>query len=369
MDSPGTIEIARRAIGPDHPPFVVAEMLANHLGSKQRAFDIIKAAKDAGCDAVKLQSYSALTITVDAHGPGFDLTEGPWAGRTLYELYREAAMPWEWHAELFEKAASLSIPIFSAPFDLTAVDLLKSLDAPAYKIASFEITDHELIAACAATEKPLIISTGLSSTKDVTESVDVARAHGCASPILLHCVSGYPTPYSDANLRRITALQRSFPGCHIGLSDHSHGAALAGAAVALGAQVIEKHLTLARVDGGPDSFFSLEPDEMAEVVSDARAAWEATRCLRDGPSAGEKENAGCRRSLYVVADMTVGQEFTRENIRSIRPGHGLAPKYLPDILGRKAICDIARGSPLSWDIVEGHEITSDTKKVSSPGLP
>jgi N-acetylneuraminate synthase len=187
--------------------------------------------------------------------------------------------------------------------------------------------------------------------QDVTEAVDVAKAHGCASPILLHCVSGYPTPPSDANLRRITALQEAFPGCHIGLSDHSQGVALVGAAVALGARVIEKHLTLARADGGPDAFFSLEPDEMAEVVSIAKAVWEATRFLKDGPSAGEKENAGCRRSLYVVADVKVGEEFTRNNVRSIRPGHGLAPKYLPDILGRKAICDIARGAPLSWDLV------------------
>jgi N-acetylneuraminate synthase len=335
-------------------------MSANHLGSKQRAFDIIKAAKDAGCDAVKLQSYRADTITIDAHGPGFDLTEGPWAGRTLYELYRDAAMPWEWHAELFEFGAALGIPIFSAPFDLTAVGLLKSLDAPAYKIASFEITDHELIASCAQTGKPLIISTGLSSMQDVAEAVEVAKAHGCASPILLHCVSAYPTPYSDANLQRITALQNSFPSCVIGLSDHSHGAVLAGAAVALGARVIEKHLTLARTDGGPDSFFSLEPDEMAVVVSTAKAAWEATRVLRDGPSSGEKETAGCRRSLYVVADIKVGEEFSRENVRSIRPGHGLAPKYLSNILGRKAIRDIARGSPLSWDMVEG-----EMKEVAS----
>jgi N-acetylneuraminate synthase len=338
-------------------------MSANHLKSKRRGFDIIKAAKDAGCDAVKLQSYRADSITIDAHGPGFDLTEGPWAGRTLYELYREAAMPWEWHAEFFELGAALGIPIFSAPFDLTAIDLLESLDAPAYKIASFEIVDHELIAGCAETGKPLIVSTGLSSMQDVTEAVDVAKAHGCASPILLHCVSGYPTPYGDANLRRITALQKAFPGCHIGLSDHSHGTALAGGAVALGARVIEKHLTLARADGGPDSFFSLEPNEMAEVVSNAKAVWEATRFLKEGPSAGEKENAACRRSLYVVADIKVGEEFSRENVRSIRPGHGLAPKYLPDILGRKATCDIARGSPLSWDVVEGREIESDKKKA------
>ena len=354
------MEIAGQAIGPNYPPFVVAEMSANHLGSIQRAFDVIKAAKDVGCDAVKLQSYRADTITIDAHGPGFDLTKGPWAGRTLYELYHEAAMPWEWHAELFEFGAAVGIPIFSAPFDLTAVNLLKALDAPAYKIASFEITDHELIASCAMTGKPLIISTGLSTMQDVGEAVKVATTHGCASTILLHCVSAYPTPYSEANLQRVTALQNEFPSCVIGLSDHSLGAALAGAAVALGARVIEKHLTLARADGGPDSFFSLEPDEMAVLVSTAKAAWEATRFLRDGPSSAEQENAGCRRSLYVVAPIKLGEQFTRENVRSIRPGHGLAPKYLPNILGRKAIRDIPRGSPLSWDVVEGGQMGADT---------
>ena len=353
------IEIAGQAICTDCRAFVVAEMSANHLGSKQRAFDIIKAAKAAGCDAVKLQTYRADTITIDAHGPGFDLTEGPWAGRTLYELYREAAMPWAWHAELFDFGAAVGIPIFSSPFDLTAVELLESLDAPAYKIASFEITDHELIATCAKTGKPLLISTGLSSMRDVAEAVEVAKTHGCSPPILLHCVSAYPTPYSEANLQRITTLQNRFPDCVIGLSDHSPGSVLTGAAVALGACVIEKHLTLARNDGGPDSFFSLEPDEMAEVVSHAKVVWEATRILRDSRSRGEEENAGFRRSLYAVAAIKIGERFTRQNVRSIRPGHGLAPKYLPNILGRKAIRDLSRGSPLSWDVVEGGQMGTD----------
>lgn len=346
------VAIAGREIGGDAPPYVIAEMSANHLGDLERALKIVEAAAEAGCDAVKLQTYRADTITIDAQGPGFDIREGPWAGRTLFELYDDAHMPWEWHGKLFEKAAELGIAIFSAPFDLSAVELLKRLDAPAYKIASFEIVDHELIAACAGTGKPLIISTGLAAWAEIQEAVDVARAHGCARPIVLHCVSGYPTPFADANLQRIPYLARRLPEAVIGLSDHSEGPALAAAAVALGAHVIEKHLTLARADGGPDAFFSVEPQEMAQIKSHARAAWEAVRPLSLERSEAERLNENYRRSLYVVADVKAGEPFTRANIRSIRPGGGLKPKYLPDVLGARAARDIRRGEPLAIDMIE-----------------
>ena len=356
--------IAGRQIGADAPPYIIAEMSANHLGDLNRALKIIEAASEAGCDAVKLQTYRADTITIDARGPGFDIEEGPWAGRTLYELYDDAHMPWEWHEALFARAAELDIAIFSAPFDLSAVGLLRSLDAPAYKIASFEIVDHELIAACAATRKPLLISTGLAALDEIREAADVAAAHGCARPIVLHCVSGYPTPYRAANLQRIPYLARALPGAVIGLSDHSEGPALASAAVALGACVIEKHLTLARADGGPDAAFSVEPHEMAEIVKNARAAWEASRPLSFERSDSERLNQNYRRSLYVIADVRKGEAFTRANIRSIRPGGGLKPKYLPDLLGARAARDIARGEPLEISMIErpNNRLQADAKR-------
>lgn len=350
------IAIAGRAIGPDHPPYVIAEMSANHNGRLENALAIVDAAADVGCDAIKMQTYRADTITIDAAGPGFDITEGPWKGRTLFQLYDDAHMPWAWHEPVMKRAAERGIAAFSAPFDLTAVDFLDRLGVPAFKIASYEIVDLDLIGACARTGKPLILSTGLASPQEIDEAVAAARENGCAHPVVLHCVSGYPTPYEEANLQRIGYLKDRLPGCLVGLSDHTPGAAIPGGAVALGACVIEKHITLDRSGGGEDDFFSLEPDEMKQVVDTARAVWAANRTLTLERSASERQTEAGRRSLYIVKPVRAGEVFTRENVRSIRPGRGLKPKYLPDILGRRAARDCAYAEPLSPDMVEGFSI-------------
>lgn len=347
------IAIAGRAIGPDHPPYIIAEMSANHNGSLDTALAIVDAAVEAGCDAIKLQTYRGDTITLNAQGPDFDITQGPWAGRTLYQLYEDAHLPWEWHQPIFDHAKARGIPVFSAPFDLTAVEFLESLNCPAYKIASYEIVDHGLIAACAQTGKPLIISTGLANPTEIQEAVAVARANGCANPIVLHCVSGYPTPYEEANLHRIGYLKDHLPGCLIGLSDHSPGAAIPAGAVALGACVVEKHITLDRTGGGEDDFFSLEPAEMAQVCQQTRAVWAGTRPLRLERAKSEEVTAAGRRSLYVIAPIKAGEVFTRENIRSVRPGHGLPPKYLEAILGKRAHQDLDFAQALSAEMIEG----------------
>lgn len=352
-DTAPTIHIAGRAIGPDHPPYVIAEMSANHNGRLDNALAIVDAAADAGCDAIKMQTYRADTITIEASGPGFDITEGPWKGRTLYQLYDDAHMAWEWHEPVMDRAAERGIAAFSAPFDLSAVDFLDALDVPAFKIASYEIVDLDLIGACARTGKPLILSTGLASPDEIDEAVAAARQNGCAHPIVLHCVSGYPTPYEEANLQRIAFLRERLPGCLIGLSDHTPGAAIPGGAVALGARVIEKHITLDRSAGGEDDFFSLEPAEMKQVVETARAVWAAGRTLTLERSASERQTEAGRRSLYVVKPVKAGEVFTRDNIRSIRPGHGLKPKYLEDVLGKRAARDCAYAEPLSAEMVEG----------------
>ncbi len=355
MSAKPRVEIAGRPIGPGHAPFIIAEMSANHNGSLDTALAIVDAAANAGCDAIKTQTYRADTITIDASGPGFDITEGPWKGRTLHQLYDDAHMPWDWHAPIMARAAERGIAAFSAPFDLTAVDFLAGLDAPAFKIASYEIVDLDLIGACARTGKPLILSTGLASPQEIDEAVSAAQSNGCAHPIVLHCVSGYPTPFEDANLRRITFLQDRLPNCLIGLSDHSPGAAIPAAATALGAHVIEKHITLDRSGGGADDFFSLEPAEMKQVVDQTRAVWAGMGALSLERAASEAQTAAGRRSLYVVAPIRRGEVFTRENIRSIRPGLGLAPRHLEAVLGRKATRDCAFGEPLSADMVDGFE--------------
>jgi len=346
-----TICISGRPIGPDHPPYVIAEMSGNHNGDIDRAFALIDAAKESGADAVKLQTYTADTITIDHHGPGFDIEGGLWAGRSLYELYQEAGTPWEWHAALFEHAAKRGITVFSSPFDPTAVVFLEELGAPAYKIASFELVDLPLIELCAWTGKPLIMSTGMASEQEIAEAVDTARQAGNEQIVLLHCVSGYPTAIADSNLRRIPRLADRF-GTLIGLSDHTPGTVVPTAATALGARVIEKHFTLRRADGGPDAAFSLEPEELRQLVEGTRAGWEA---LGDGVERVEASEAGSvqfRRSLYVVADIPAGGTFTPDNIRSIRPGFGLAPKEIRQILGKRARHAVPRGTPLGWDMVE-----------------
>jgi N-acetylneuraminate synthase len=342
------IAIAGRMIGPDQPPYVIAEMSGNHNGDIGRAFALIEAAKAAAADAVKLQTYTADTITIDHDGPGFMIEGGLWHGRKLHELYGEAHTPWDWHPRLFEHARAVGIACFSSPFDPTAVDFLQSLDAPAYKVASFEIVDTPLVARMARTGKPLIISTGLASPEDITDAVAAARDAGGREIILLHCTSGYPTPADQMHLRTMPDLAQAH-GTLVGLSDHTMGTAVAVAAVALGACVIEKHFTLARADGGVDSAFSLEPEELARLVSDCRDAWAALGSVHYEEVEAEKAGRDLRRSLYVVADVKKGEKLTPENVRSIRPGHGMAPKHLYEVLGRPAARDLKRGEPLAWD--------------------
>jgi N-acetylneuraminate synthase len=344
------VVIAGRPIGPGHPPFIIAELSGNHQGELARALALIDAAKAAGADAVKLQTYTADTLTLDHDGAPFRLSEGPWAGRTLHDLYREAATPWAWHAALFAHARRLGLIVFSAPFDPTAVAFLESFDPPAYKIASFELVDLPLIAVAARCRRPMILSTGLASGDEVAEAVATARGAGCDQLLLLHCVSGYPTPPGEANLRRLSELAAGF-AVPCGLSDHTLGTAVAVAAVALGACVIEKHLTLARADGGPDAGFSLEPDEFARLSRDCRDAWAALQPLLPGIAGSERMSMAFRRSLFAVADIAAGERFTADNVRSIRPGDGLAPKRLPEVLGRRAACAIRRGTPLAWDLI------------------
>lgn len=345
------VQIAGRAVGSGEPPYIIAELSGNHNGDIARARAIMDAAKEAGADAVKLQTYTADTLTIDHDGPEFTIEGGLWHGRTLYELYREAHTPWDWHGPLFEYGKEIGITVLSSPFDGTAVDLLEGLSVPAYKIASFEIVDHGLIERAAATGKPLIMSTGLATRDEIDEAVGVARKGGCRDLILLHCISGYPTPAGDANLRTLPAMAERY-GIPVGLSDHTMGTEVAVAAVALGAVIVEKHVTLHREDGGPDAAFSLEPHELARLCQDCRTAWSALGDIRYGPVDADRENLAFRRSLYVVEDVPAGAALTDRNVRSIRPGNGLAPKHLPEVVGRKARIAIARGSALDWSMVE-----------------
>lgn len=344
------VTIAGREIGPDRPPYIVAEMSGNHNGDIGRALALIDAAKAAGADAVKLQTYTADTITIDHDGPEFRVQGGLWDGRRLYELYQEAHTPWDWHPRLFDHARSIGIHIFSSPFDPTAVELLRKLDAPAFKIASFELIDLPLIELCARTGKPLILSTGLASPQEITEAVEAARRAGDGGVIVLHCTSAYPAPASDMNLRTLQHLAQQH-GVVAGLSDHTMGVAASVAAVALGACFIEKHFTLSRADGGVDSDFSLEPHELERLVKESREAWEALGVVRYDEVPSEAASRDHRRSLYVVADVAAGEAITAANVRSIRPGHGLPPKHLPEVLNKRASRDLKRGSPLDWSML------------------
>jgi len=346
------VTIAGRKIGPGHPPYVVAEMSGNHNGRIERAFEILEMAKRAGADAVKMQTYRPDTITIDHDGPEFLIEGGLWDGRRLFELYEEAHTPWEWHGPIFEKARALGITVFSAPFDPTAVDLLESLDAPAYKIASPEIVDLPLIRRAAATGKPLIISTGMASLEEIAEAVEAARTAGAGGIIVLHCVSSYPTPEEDACLATIPDLIDRLD-CVIGLSDHTMDTTVATVSVGMGASLIEKHVTLSRADGGVDSAFSLEPAELERLVRDVRTAHAALGEPAYRPLAVESGVLKHRRSLYVVADMAEGEVFTAATVRSIRPANGLAPKHLDTVLGRRAARALRRGEPLAAEMIAG----------------
>jgi pseudaminic acid synthase len=345
------VTIGGRAVGTEHPPYVVAELSANHGGSIERALAVMEAAKAAGADAIKLQTYTADTITIDCDRDDFKIHDGLWAGRKLYQLYEEAHTPWDWHSALFAKGRELGIPVFSTPFDETAVAFLKEYDPPAYKIASFEMIDLPLIRCVAATGKPVIMSTGMATPEEIAESVDTFRTARGGDLILLHCVSGYPTPPEQSNLQRIPELAKQF-GCPVGLSDHTLGTEVAIASVALGARVIEKHFTLARADGGPDSAFSLEPAELRALVRGVRTAFDALGTGAPARAEVEKSGRVFRRSVYVVRDVGAGETLTPDNLRIIRPGYGLLPRDFEKVIGRKARRPLARGTALTWDAVD-----------------
>ncbi|MGZ8283700.1 MAG: pseudaminic acid synthase [Allosphingosinicella sp.] len=341
------VEIAGRPIGPDYEPYVICEISANHNGRLERALELIDAAAATGADAIKIQTYTADTMTIDHDSADFQITGGPWAGRSLYNLYQEAQTPFEWHEAMFAHARKRGVTLFSTPFDESAADLLESLDAPAYKIASFEAIDLPLIAHVARKGKPMIISTGMSNLGEINDAVRTARDNGCDQLVLLHCVSSYPAPDEDSNVRTVPHLADAFD-CVSGLSDHTHGSAVSVASIALGGAVIEKHFTIARSDGGPDAAFSLEPDEFERLVVDCKRAWRSLGKVGYDLCGSEQGSTAFRRSLYVVKDVAAGEPFTRENVRSIRPGYGLPPKHLPEVLGARATQALKRGTPLSW---------------------
>lgn len=340
------MEIAGRKIGPGHPPYIIAELSANHRGSLDEALRIMTLAKDTGADAIKIQSYTPDTITIDHNGPGFVINGGLWNGRTLYDLYKEAYTPFEWHKAIFEHAKKLGITVFSTPFDDTAVDLLESLDAPAYKIASFEAIDLPLIRRAAKAGKPMIISTGMANHDEMLAARDAAIGAGCKEIAMLHCISAYPAPADKYNLATIPDMAKRL-GVIPGLSDHTLGTTVAVAAVALGACVIEKHFIDSRANGGADAAFSLEPDEFKRMCDDAREAFLAVGSPNYVRERSEDAMRVFRRSLYVVKPIAKGEVFSRENIRSIRPGYGLPPDRISDFLGKPAAVDIAYGEPLA----------------------
>ena len=341
------IRIDGRAIGPHEPPYVVAELSANHNGQLSKALRLIEEAKKAGADAVKVQSFKADTITLNCDSEEFKIRGGLWDGRTLYELYEEAHMPWEWHQPLFEHARKVGITLFSSPFDMTAIDLLEDLNAPAYKIASFEAVDLPLIKYAARTGKPLIISTGMADADEIQEAIAAARDGGCKELAVLHCVSGYPAPAHDYNLRTIPDMMDRF-GLVTGLSDHTLDNTTALTSVAMGASIIEKHFTLDRSGGGPDDSFSLEPSELAALCQGVKTAWQALGRVDYGRKSSEQGNVKFRRSLYFVKTLKTGDEITPDAIRSVRPGFGLPTKYADALVGQRMNRDVHYGTAVAW---------------------
>ena len=349
---PSSFSFGRHQVGHGQPPLLVAELSGNHNGDPERAHRLLEAAHAAGADAVKLQTYHPDRLTLDSDRPGFRLEGGLWAGQTLHQLYTRAQTPWAWHPALFAHARQLGLEIFSAPFDATAVELLETLEPPAYKIASYELVDLPLIACAARTGRPLLLSTGLATLGEIDAAVETVRTAGGRALALLHCVSGYPTPAEDSHLRTLPHLGAGF-GVPAGLSDHSPGIAVPVAAVALGAVIIEKHLTLSRAEGGVDAAFSLEPEEFRQMAAACRTAAAALGRVCYDPKPSEAGGRLYRRSLYVVADMAAGDPFTPDTLRSIRPGFGLPPRHLPAILGRRAARRLFRGEPLAWNQIAG----------------
>lgn len=333
-------------------PVVIAEVSANHLQSFERMSSIVEAAADSKVDAIKLQTFTPDTITIKSSSKDFCISaeKSLWKDRFLYDLYQEAYTPWEWHQPIFELGRKLGLVVFSTPFDATAVDFLEEIGAPCYKIASFELTDIPLIRKVASTGKPMIMSTGMATVAEIDEAVRTARAHGCPEIVLLKCTSTYPAPPEASNLRTIPHMRELF-NCEVGLSDHTLGIGVAVAGVALGATVIEKHFTLCRADGGVDAAFSMEPQEMKALVEETRRAWQALGNIRYGPAEAEMASMAHRRSLYITRDLEPGDVLSLENVRSIRPGHGLAPRYLDIILGKKVNRDVSRGTPVRWEMI------------------
>ncbi|MFQ2268934.1 pseudaminic acid synthase [Aeromonas enteropelogenes] len=348
------MQIAHQSIGPTQPPYVIAELSANHNGNLERALAIMTAAKEAGASAVKLQTYRPDTITLKSERPEFQIHGGLWDGHSLYDLYEWAHTPWEWHQALFAKGRELGLTVFSSPFDFSAVDLLESLDCPAYKIASFELVDLPLIRYAAQTGKPLIMSTGMANEAEIAAAVEMALKHGNGQLALLHCVSGYPAPAAEYNLRVIPMLRQRF-GVEVGLSDHTLGSATAIAATALGATLIEKHFTLARADGGPDCAFSMEPAELADLVASVNTAQAALGMADYQLTPSEQGNRAFRRSLYLVKDIANGERLTEAHIKSVRPALGLPPADYDRLLGKRVTRDMSANQPLDWEWIAQDE--------------
>jgi len=346
------INILNRTISNEHPPFMIAEMSGNHNQSLERALEIVEAAAKAGAHALKIQTYTADTMTLNIVNPDFQINDenSLWDGQNLYKLYQQAYTPWEWHKPIFDRARELGMIPFSTPFDETAVDFLEELDVQLYKIASFENNDIPLIKKVAATGKPMIISTGMATVAELDETVRAAREAGCKDLILLKCTSTYPATADNTNISTIPHMRELFD-VQVGLSDHTMGTGVAVASVALGATVIEKHFTLSREDGGVDSAFSMEPDEMAALVLETERAWQAMGNITYGPTEKEKASLKFRRSIYVANDINAGEVLTKDNIKVVRPGHGLAPKHLELVLGKTIKADAAKGTPLSWELL------------------